>query len=119
SVGVALPVRLYRRLATGSPEDTLNSAISDTPLVADLMCKARREWPVRVEKDFSYSASAYAGDRWILAGDAGFFLDPVFSTGLSVAMESGIEALPELNLALMRNEFSTSCLVQFLTRHRT
>jgi len=118
SVGVVLPVRLYRRLATGSPEDTLNSAISDTPLVADLMRKARREWPVRVEKDFSYSASAYAGDRWILAGDAGFFLDPVFSTGVSVAMESGIEAAAELHRALTRNDFSASSFAAFSRRHR-
>src|SRR5438128_42160 len=118
SVGVVLPVRLYRRLATGSPEDTRNSAISDTPLVADLMCKARREWPVRVEKDFSYSASAYAGDRWILAGDAGFFLDPVFSTGVSVAMESGIEAAAELDRALTRNDFSASNFAAFSRRHR-
>jgi flavin-dependent dehydrogenase len=118
SVGVVLPVRLYRRLATGSPEETLNSAIADTPLVADLMRKARREWPVRVEKDFSYSASAYAGDRWILAGDAGFFLDPVFSTGVSVAMESGIEAAAELHRALMTNDFSASSFAAFSRRHR-
>ena len=118
SVGVVLPVRLYRRLATGSPEETLNDAIADTPLVADLMRKARREWPVRVEKDFSYSASAYAGDRWILAGDAGFFLDPVFSTGVSVAMESGIEAAAELHRALMRNDFSASSFAAFSRRHR-
>ena len=118
SVGVVLPVRLYRRLAKDSAEETLNSAISDTPLVADLMRKARREWPVRVEKDFSYSASAYAGDRWILAGDAGFFLDPVFSTGVSVAMESGIEAAAELHRALMRNDFSASSFAAFSRRHR-
>ena len=106
SVGVVLPKGLYRRLAKGSPEETLNSAISDTPIVAELMREARREWPVRVEKDFSYSASAYAGHRWILAGDAGSFLDPVFSTGVSIAMESGIEAAAELHRALARNDFS-------------
>src|SRR5881394_3844623 len=118
SVGVVLPVRLYRRLAKDSAEETLNSAIADTSLVADLMRKARREWPVRVEKDFSYSASVYAGDRWILAGDAGFFLDPVFSTGVSVAMESGIEAATELHRALMRNDFSASSFAAFSRRHR-
>ena len=118
SVGVVLPVRLYRRLAKDSAEETLTSAISDTSLVADLMRDARREWPVRVEKDFSYSASAYAGDRWILAGDAGFFLDPVFSTGVSVAMESGIEAAAELHRALMRNDFSASSFAAFSRRQR-
>ena len=118
SVGVVLPKALYRRLANGSPEETLNRTISDTPIVAELMREARREWPVRVEKDFSYSASAYAGDRWILAGDAGSFLDPVFSTGVSIAMESGIEAAAELHRALIRNDFSASSFAAFSRRQR-
>ena len=82
------------------------------------MRDARREWPVRVEKDFSYSASSYAGDRWILAGDAGSFLDPVFSTGVSIAMESGIEAADELDRARARNEFSARAFAAFSRRQR-
>jgi flavin-dependent dehydrogenase len=118
SVGVVLPKALYRRLANGSPEATLNNTISDTPIIAELMREARREWPIRVEKDFSYSASAYAGNRWILAGDAGSFLDPVFSTGVSIAMESGIEAAAELHRASMRNDFSASSFAAFSRRQR-
>jgi flavin-dependent dehydrogenase len=118
SVGVVLPKALYRILANGSLEETLNRTISDTPIVAELMRNARREWPVRVEKDFSYSASRYAGDRWILAGDAGSFLDPVFSTGVSIAMESGIEAATELHRGLMRNDFSASSFAAFSRRQR-
>jgi flavin-dependent dehydrogenase len=118
SVGVVLPKDLYRSLAKDSPEETLNSAICDTAIVAELMREARREWPVRVEKDFSYSASAYAGHRWILAGDAGSFLDPVFSTGVSIAMESGIEAAAELHRALARNDFSAPSFAGFSRRQR-
>lgn len=118
SVGVVLPKALYHRLANGSPDETLNRTIADTPIVAELMREARREWPVRVEKDFSYSASTYAGDRWILAGDAGSFLDPVFSTGVSIAMESGIEAAAELHRALIRNDFSASGFAAFSRRQR-
>jgi flavin-dependent dehydrogenase len=119
SVGVVLPKALYRRLTNGgSSEETLNRTISDTPVVAELMRNARREWPVRVEKDFSYSASAYAGNGWILAGDAGSFLDPVFSTGVSIAMESGIEAADELHRALARNDFSASSFAAFSRRQR-
>ncbi|HEX9502406.1 MAG TPA: tryptophan 7-halogenase, partial [Thermoanaerobaculia bacterium] len=70
------------------------------------------------EKDFSYSASKYAGDRWILAGDAGSFLDPVFSTGVSIAMESGIEAAAELDRALRRNDFSAHSFAAFSKRQR-
>jgi flavin-dependent dehydrogenase len=118
SVGVVVPMALYRRLANATSEQTLKQTISDTPIVAELMREARREWPVRAEKDFSYSASAYAGDRWILVGDAGSFLDPVFSTGVSIAMESGIEAAAELDRALAKNDFSASRFAAFSRRQR-
>ena len=118
SVGVVLPRRLYLQRLTGSPEERLERAIAETPVVAELMREARREWPVRVEKDFSYSASAYAGNRWILVGDAGSFLDPVFSTGVSIAMESGIEAAAELDRALARNDFSAQRFAAFSRRQR-
>jgi flavin-dependent dehydrogenase len=118
SIGVVLPKILYSRLANGSSEETLNRTIADTPIVAELMREARREWPVRVEKDFSYSASTYAGHRWILAGDAGSFLDPVFSTGVSIAMESGIEAAAELHRALVKNDFSAPGFAAFSRRQR-
>jgi len=106
SVGVVLPRELYARLAKGDPERMLAELIADTPAVAELMAAARRDWPVRVEKDFSYGAAAYAGDRWLLAGDAGAFLDPVFSTGVSIALESGLEAARELDAALAAGDLS-------------
>lgn len=118
SVGVVLPKKLFLQLREGTPEEMLERAIADTPVLADLMRNATREWPVRVEKDFSYSASAYAGDRWILAGDAGSFLDPVFSTGVSIAMESGIEAAGELDRALARDDFRARNFAAFSKRQR-
>ena len=118
SVGVVLPKNLFLQMPEGSNEERLERAIADTPVVAELMRHAKREWPVRVEKDFSYSASKYAGDRWNLAGDAGSFLDPVFSTGVSIAMESGIEAAAELDRALTRNDFSARSFAAFSRRQR-
>jgi flavin-dependent dehydrogenase len=118
SVGVVLPKNLFLQMPEGSNEERLERAIADTPAVAELMRNARREWPIRVEKDFSYSASTYAGDRWILAGDAGSFLDPVFSTGVSIALESGIEAAAELDRALAHNRFSAKEFAAFSRRQR-
>ncbi len=118
SVGVVFPKNLFSQWPHESPEQTLERAIADTPVIAELMRNARREWPVRVEKDFSYSASTYAGDRWILAGDAGSFLDPVFSTGVGIAMESGIEAAAELDRAHKRNDFSARTFAAFSRRQR-
>jgi flavin-dependent dehydrogenase len=116
SVGVVIPMKRYMQLEHGSPEALLQAAFDDTPIMAELMRQAHREWPVRVEKDFSYSASTYAGDRWILAGDAGSFLDPVFSSGVSIAMESGIEAATALDRAMARNDFSTAGFAAFSRR---
>jgi flavin-dependent dehydrogenase len=118
SVGVVLPKNLFMQMQEGTNEERLGRAIGDTPVVARLMKNAKREWPVRVEKDFSYSASKYAGDRWILAGDAGSFLDPVFSTGVSIAMESGIEAAAELDRALRSNDYSARSFAAFSKRQR-
>ena len=118
SVGVVLPKPLYKQLRQGTPEEMLERAYADTPIVAELMKDTERVWPVRVESDFSYSAKAYAGNRWLLAGDAGSFLDPVFSTGVSIAMESGIEAAAELDRALARNDFSEAAFAAFSKRQR-
>jgi flavin-dependent dehydrogenase len=118
SVGVVLPRTLFQQMPEGTMEERLERALTDTPVVAELMRNAKREWPVRVEKDFSYSATTYAGDRWILAGDAGSFLDPVLSTGVSIAMESGIEAATELDRAVKRNDFSARAFAAFSRRQR-
>lgn len=118
SVGVVVPRNLFLQMPDGTNEERLDRAIAATPEAARLMRDARREWPVRVEKDFSYSASAYAGDRWMLAGDAGSFLDPVFSTGVSIALESGIEAAEELDRALTRNRFAARDFAAFSRRQR-
>ena len=118
SVGVVLPKKRFLQLPPGTPEEKLASTIADTPVIAELMRDAQRQWPVRVEKDFSYSASTYAGDRWLLVGDAGSFLDPVFSTGGSVALESGIEAAAALDRALARNKFSVRAFAAFSRRQR-
>lgn len=119
SVGVVLPRVAFEALAERVPrdasapasawhEDILNLAIAQTPQVAGLLAAAPREWPVRVEKDYSYGVKRYAGDRFVLAGDAGSFLDPVFSTGVAIALESGLDAAAAMDAALARNDLSAA-----------
>ena len=113
SVGVVLQRRVFDTWPRLPHEEILQRAIADTPAAAALMRDAKREWPVRVEKDFSYYVRAYAGDRWLLAGDAGSFLDPVFSTGVTIALESGIEAARALDAALDKGDLSTRAFAAF------
>jgi flavin-dependent dehydrogenase len=118
SVGVVLPRAAARELQGLEPGPLLDRMIADTPAVASLLANARREWPVRVEKDFSFGSRAYAGDRWVLAGDAGSFLDPVFSTGVAIALESGLEAAQAVADGLRTGDLSARQFRRFERRQR-
>jgi flavin-dependent dehydrogenase len=118
SVGVVLPRAAFDALPRMAPDELLERTIRETPAAAVLMREATREWPVRVEKDFSFGACAYAGDRWLLVGDAGSFLDPVFSTGVAIALESGVEAGRALDRALGSGDLSARAFAPFNRRQR-
>jgi len=74
------------------PETRLRELVAESPVAAELMQDAGLVGQARFEADYSYGVTSYAGERWLLAGDAGSFLDPVFSTGVHVAVLSGWEA---------------------------
>jgi hypothetical protein len=118
SVGVVLPQSAAKTLRGMEPGALLDSAIAETPVVAGLLASARREWPVRVEKDFSFGSRAYAGDRWVVAGDAGSFLDPVFSTGVAIALESGLEAAQAVSMGLEAGDLSVRRFANYARRQR-
>ncbi|KAK2067807.1 hypothetical protein P8C59_001514 [Phyllachora maydis] len=54
---------------------------------------------VRFASDWSYSAAAYAGPNFRLAGDAGCFVDPYFSSGVHLALASGLAAAASVQAA--------------------
>jgi 2-polyprenyl-6-methoxyphenol hydroxylase-like FAD-dependent oxidoreductase len=113
SVGVVLPQAAFKALARTPPEELLARMIAETPAVSCLMTTAERRWPVRVERDFSYAARHYAGDRWIVVGDAGSFLDPVFSSGVAIALESALEGAQAIDAALTRGDCSARAFRTF------
>lgn len=92
SVGTVLDMADYQSRSKGEPAAIFAESIASAPEAARLLAKAERTSGFGVENGFSYRASRYGGDRWLLAGDAGSFLDPVFSTGVLMALRSGIEA---------------------------
>jgi hypothetical protein len=63
------------------------------------MCGATRT-PARIIRNFSYRNARSRGPRWSCAGDASLFLDPVFSSGVSLAMLGGEQTAELLSGAL-------------------
>jgi flavin-dependent dehydrogenase len=55
---------------------------------------------VHATGNYSYSASQATGTRWLMLGDAFAFVDPVFSSGVYLAMESAFKAMPVIQASL-------------------
>src|SRR5206468_10694690 len=64
--------------------------------VTELLRGARRVAPVRVIRDYSYSSRRFYHAGALLAGDAACFIDPVFSTGVHLALLAGVLAADAL-----------------------
>ena len=60
----------------------------------------RRVSQVYTAADFSYRSEKLTGDRWLLAGDAAGFIDPVFSSGVFLAVLAGEQAADVLHEVL-------------------
>ncbi|MCG9126095.1 tryptophan 7-halogenase [Candidatus Poribacteria bacterium] len=90
-------------------EEELNKCL---PL-KDRLEGAKQLFPMQTTKDFSYRASRIAGQNWLLIGDAFGFLDPVYSTGLFLALKSGEMAADVIIDALKENDYSAERLGSF------
>jgi ABC-type nitrate/sulfonate/bicarbonate transport system ATPase subunit/flavin-dependent dehydrogenase len=87
--------------------------ISAHPLLARRMACARPLHGFTREGNYSYVMDRFAGDGWLLVGDAARFVDPVFSSGVSVAMESAKRAAAAITGALGRDDVSAHAFADY------
>ncbi len=99
SVGVVLESDDFRRAGL-SPEATLDRCLKASALMTSRMRHARRVTPVHSVGDYSYRNQRLTGERWMLAGDAAGFIDPIFSTGVFLAIHSGELCADAIDAAL-------------------
>ncbi|MEO1491770.1 MAG: FAD-dependent oxidoreductase [Pseudomonadota bacterium] len=91
SVGFVAPGR-YLRERSGGIEELFSQHCARHPHVGAMIASAERDGPLRSTGNFSYRATEAGGDRHIKIGDAYGFIDPVFSTGVHLALTSAREA---------------------------
>ncbi len=72
--------------------ETLKSHTYEAPMLNRLLNNAKWDTPVRTIKSYSKDVRQLYGDRYILLGNASEFLDPVFSSGVTIAMYSALMA---------------------------
>jgi FADH2-dependent halogenase len=118
SVGAVVPQALHRRQARPTAEESLEHYLRETPAAPALLRAARRVSPARFDADYSYIARTMAGDRWVAVGDSAAFLDPVFSTGVLLAMQGGVEAAEAIDAGLRAGDLSAACFALYERRVR-
>ena len=91
SVGLVMDHAEFRA-RTGEPGDLLEAAIRDTAAVTSRFAAAERVEQVHTAADFSYRNGRLVAPRLVRAGDAGGFIDPIFSSGVMLATNSGLDA---------------------------
>jgi FADH2 O2-dependent halogenase len=62
--------------------------VATRPELCEALEQADQLRDFSVEGDYSYAMTQITGDGWLMVGDAGRFVDPIFSTGVSIALNS-------------------------------
>jgi FADH2-dependent halogenase len=106
SVGAVIPTVVHQREAKATHEESLAHYVAATPFAGALLEQARRVTPARVDVDYSYLATRMSGDRWVAVGDAAAFLDPIFSTGVLLSMQAGLDAAEAIDKGLRTGDLS-------------
>lgn len=110
SVGVVGPLTQLVEGRSGGPQAIFDEEAAGTPHLLERIRDARRVSPVQAIRDFSYISDAIAGDGWVIAGDAFGFLDPIYSSGVFLALKSGELAADSIVDALARDDPSAARL---------
>ena len=91
SIGLVMDMELARQ-ADAPADQMLRWGIARCPLVRDRTVDAEFPASNHVIADFSYRCAPFAGPGYFLVGDAATFMDPIFSTGVCLAMMGAVQA---------------------------
>ena len=78
----------------------LEAQLAQSSLTRAMLEKAKMDSEPAVVMDWSYTAGKMYGPGYILAGDAACFVDPLFSSGVHLALMSGVLAAAYVTTAL-------------------
>ena len=112
SVGLVLDRAEFQAMGK-KPEDVYQEAIATTKAVRDRFSRARPLCELNVISDFSYRNKSLVSPRLIRIGDASGFIDPIFSSGVLLAMTSGQQGARAVDEALSLGQAMTEGLQRY------
>lgn len=118
SVGIVAERHIFRQ-AGKDLESYFEHYVQSNGDLAHAMSQAERVNEFKAEGDYSYSMEKFVGNGFVLIGDAARFVDPIFSSGVSVALYSAKFASEAIVNALAANDVSEAMLKSYETKLRS
>jgi flavin-dependent dehydrogenase len=103
----------YLLKGRNGPEHTFAEELAKCPAVHQRVSGGQQVGKYHVAKEFSYTTRQHAGDGWVLIGDAFGFIDPIYSSGVFLALKSGELAADAIVDGLRRNDLSAEQLARW------
>ncbi len=114
SVGVVAEKSVFQK-GKSDLEAYLALHVSSNPNLENAMRSAVATNDLKCESDYSYSMKEFVGDGWALIGDAARFVDPIFSSGVSVALNGARFLSHDIAKAVEKNDFSVASFERYAT----
>jgi len=113
SVGLVMDVEELKDRKGQPMSEIFTEIVAATPELAKRLAKAELVGPLHTVRDFSYSNRRFVSPRLIRLGDAAGFIDPVFSSGVFLAMQSGRMGAQAAHEALNNGQAMTKAMRQY------
>ena len=115
SVGVVAEREVFKR-SRQRKEEYFWEMVDRSPDLAKAMEDSKQVTEFFTEADYSYKMDRFVGNSWMLVGDAARFVDPIFSSGVSIACESARYASGLIVEALETGDRSEAALLPYEER---
>jgi flavin-dependent dehydrogenase len=116
SVGVVAEGKYLSRDGLKDSKSIFHREVEENLWIKDRLSTGRQVGPYYLTSEYTHHAKYCYSDGLLLVGDAFCFLDPVFSSGLMLALKSGVMAADAVHTALVHGDFQPS---QFAAYGRT
>lgn len=117
SIGVVTQKKNFAK-SREAREDFFWNCLESRPKLAAGLKAAQQIRPLADEGNYSYAMKQICGDGFVLVGDAARFVDPIFSTGVSIALNSARFASTDIVHAAEIGNFSRDSFQNFETTIR-
>lgn len=113
SVGVVAEGKYFTRGGVKDPKAIFEREIPENKWIEDHLSTGQSTGEYWLTGEYTFRSAYCAADGLVLVGDAFGFLDPVFSSGLMIALKSGVAAADATHLALLDKDYSSSRFLEY------